>query len=279
MQRRTYLILILISLFSWLIIVGCNPGMPLVSSGVQPDSNVTITVSAAASLQDALDAIMLQFTKAYPNITVDYNFASSGALQRQIEQGVPADAFFSAATHQIDELQERELILSDSRQNLVANSLVLITPVASNLTIANISQLKDVTANNVAVGEFRSVPAGQYAKQVFKELELLDSFQSKFVFGNNVRSVLAAVESGNVELGIVYASDAVLSTQVKVLAPVPESLHQPIVYPIAIVKDSPHSEAAQVFINFLTTDSAQTIFEKFGFRHLHKDKSSDNKGK
>lgn len=248
--------------------VGCTPGVPLASSRAQPDGNVTITVSAAASLQDVLAAIAPQFTATYPKIAVDYNFASSGALQRQIEQGAPADVFFSAATNQMDELLEKELILLDSRQDLVTNSLVLVAPVASTLTIDNVAQLKNIAINKIAVGEFRSVPAGQYAKQVFQKLELLDSFQAKFIFGNNVRSVLAAVESGNVDLGIVYASDASLSNQIKVLATVTEGLHQPIVYPIAIVQNSLHPEAAQIFIDFLTTDSVQAIFAEFGFNSI-----------
>ena len=157
------------------------------------------------------------------------------------------------------------MILPDSRRDLVANSLVVIAPVASDLSITDVTQLKEAAVDNVAVGEFRSVPAGQYAKQVFQTLELLNTFQSKFVFGNSVRSVLAAVESGNVELGIVYASDAALSNQVKVLATVSEEFHQPIVYPIAVVQTSPHPKAAQTFIDFLKTDSAQTIFAEFGF--------------
>lgn len=268
MQRRKCLTFILVSLFSWLITVGCAPRVPLALSGAEGGGKVTIIVSAAASLQDALDAIAPQFAKAYPNITVDYNFASSGALQRQIEQGAPADVFFSAAASQMDELLEKELVLSESRQDLVANRLVLIAPAGSNLAITDVAQLKDARVNNVAVGELRSVPAGQYAKQVLQNLELLDHFQSKFIFGNNVRSVLAAVESGNVELGIVYASDAVLSNQVKVLATIPEDLHQPIVYPIAVVRHSPHPKTAQAFIDFLTTESAQAIFTEFGFNSV-----------
>lgn len=263
MQRRNYLAFLIASLFSWLIAIGCSPGDPATVSVA--GSTATITVSAAASLQAALDAIAPEFTAAHPTIAVDYNFASSGALQRQIEQGAPADIFFSAATKQMDALSDKDLILSDSRQTLVTNRLVLIAPATSDLAISNITQLKAVSVSKVAVGEFRSVPAGQYAEQVFKDLGLLDTFQSKFVFGNNVRSVLAAVESGNVELGIVYATDATLSDQIKVLATVPAEFHQPIVYPIAIVNNTAHPEAAQTFIDFLATDTAQAIFAEFGF--------------
>ncbi len=274
MQRRNYLTLVFISLFSWLTVVGCSTAglSTLPGSGShgarhsQTRDGVTITVSAAASLQDALDAIAPQFTAAYPDIIVDYNFASSGVLQRQIEQGAPVDIFFAAATNQMDALSDKGLIQSGSRQELVANSLVLITPITSDLTITDVSRLRAASISKVAVGEFRSVPAGQYAEQVFQNLELLDNFQPKFVFGNNVRSVLTAVDSGNVDLGIVYATDATLSKRVKILATVPENLHQPIVYPIAIVQNTNYPEAAKTFIDFLTTESAQTVFAEFGFR-------------
>ncbi|ESA32418.1 molybdate-binding periplasmic protein [Leptolyngbya sp. Heron Island J] len=264
MQRRNYLTFFLAGLLSWLIALGCSPGGPGNVSVTGP----AVTVSAAASLQAALDAIAPQFAAAHPTIALDYNFASSGALQRQIEQGAPADVFFSAATKQMDALSDQDLLLPDSRQNLVANSLVLIAPVTSTLNIADITQLKAASVNKVAVGEFRSVPAGQYAEQVFRKLELLDVFQSKFVFGNNVRNVLAAVESGNVDLGIVYATDAALSDRIKILATVPAGLHQSIVYPIAIVKNTTQPDAAQTFIDFLTTDTAQAIFTEFGFASL-----------
>ncbi|MEM9907982.1 MAG: molybdate ABC transporter substrate-binding protein [Cyanobacteria bacterium P01_D01_bin.44] len=232
------------------------------------NTSVTVTVSAAASLQDALDAIAPQFSAAYPNIFVDYNFGSSGALQRQIEQGAPADVFFSAATPQMDALLENGLIVPDSRQNLVTNSLVLIAPVNSNLQITKIAQLRNADISRFAVGEFRSVPAGQYAEQVFAKLDLLEVLQPKFVFGNNVRSVLTAVESGNAELGMVYATDAALSDQVKVLATASADAHPPIVYPIAVVQDTPDPEAAQTFIDFLTTDAAQETFKQFGFGQI-----------
>ena len=261
MQRRNYLTFFLASLLSWLIAIGCSPSDPASVSV----AGSAVTVSAAASLQAALDAIAPHFTATHPTITVDYNFASSGALQRQIEQGAPADIFFSAATKQMDALSAKDLILPDSRQALVANRLVLIAPAGSNLALRDVTQLEATSVNKVAVGEFRSVPAGQYAEQVFQKLGILDTFQSKFVFGNNVRSVLAAVESGNVELGVVYATDATLSNQIKVLATIPEELHPPIVYPIAIVSNTRQPEAAQTFIDFLTTDTAQAIFAEFGF--------------
>lgn len=230
-----------------------------------PAQTVEITVSAAASLQDALEAITPEFHAAYPDIEISYNFGASGALQQQIEQGAPADIFFSAAAKQMDVLAEKGLILKDTRQDLLTNSLVLIAPVQSQLAVTDIAQLKDAEIGIVAVGEFRSVPAGQYAEQVFTKLNLLEPLQSKLVFINNVRGVLAAVESGNADVGMVYATDAALSERIKVLATASESTHQPIVYPIAVVSDRPNPEAAKTFIAFLQTPAAQTKFKDLGF--------------
>lgn len=268
MKRRQLFTFFLAGLTSYLLVVSCSPNNQSATpddTSATPEQTVTITVSAAASLQDALDAITPKFEAAHPEIAVDYNFASSGSLQQQIEQGAPVDVFFSAAAKQMDALAEKDLIAPDSRQNLVTNSLVLIAAQDSDVEITDVAQLKEAEINRIAVGEFRSVPAGQYAEQVFTKMNLLESLQSKFVFGNNVRNVLTAVESGNAELGMVYATDAALSDQVKVLATAPANSHEPIVYPIAIVKNSPHAEAAQTFIDFLATDPAQATFEEFGF--------------
>ena len=252
-------------IFSTLLIAGCSAHSLMTVFDDRATAPITLTVSAAASLQDALEAIAPQFSAAHPNIIVDHNFGASGALQQQIEQGAPVDVFFPAAAQQMDALVEKELILSGSRQTLLTNTLVLIAPLTSSLNITDLSQLKTADISRFAVGEFRSVPAGQYAEQAFKQLALLDSLQSKFVFGNTVRNVLAAVESGNADLGMVYASDAQLSNQVKVLAAAPTGAHPPIVYPIAVLKNTPQPEAAQTFINFLITKEAQATFQAFGF--------------
>lgn len=267
MKRHRLLTSLLLGLMACLIVVGCSevPRVDAQEMAVQP---VTLTLSAAASLQNALEAIAPQFRDAHPDIAIDYNFGSSGTLQQQIEQGAPTDVFFSAATQQMDALTDKDLILPNSRQNLVTNHLVLIAPRSSTLRLTDMTQIKAAKIRHFAVGEFRSVPAGQYAKQVLTQMNLLESLQPKFVFGNSVRSVLSAVESGNAELGMVYATDAALSDQIKVLATAPENSHQPIVYPIAVVRTSPHPEAAYTLIDFLTTNAAQETFEKFGFGRI-----------
>jgi molybdate transport system substrate-binding protein len=226
--------------------------------------NTTLLVSAAASLQDALQELKLIFQKTNGNVTINYNFGASGALQQQIEQGAPADIFFSAAEKQMNALESKGLTIPDTRRNLLTNRLVLIMPSNSKLNLANFRQLTDNNVKRIAVGEFRSVPAGQYAEQALKKLGILEQVRPKLVFGSNVRSVLAAVETGNVDAGIVYLTDAKTSKQVKVAATA-ENLHSPIVYPIAVIKSSKNPQAARGYIQFLSDKQAKTVFEKYGF--------------
>lgn len=234
-------------------------------TAIDANATTTIAVSAAASLQDVLEAIAPQFQATHADIDVEFNFASSGALQRQIEQGAPADVFFSAASRNMDELAERGEIAPASRQDVVSNRLVLIAPATTALEIADIAQLETAEIERFAVGDFRSTPAGQYAEQVLTHAGLLEALRPTFVFGHNVRSSLAAVASGNAEVGIVYATDAALSHGVKVLAIAPADSHDPIAYPIAAIAGSPNPEAAQTFIDFLATDAARRSFANFGF--------------
>ena len=185
-------------------------------------------------------------------------------MQQQIENGAPADVFISAGKKQMDVLQEKGLILSDTRRNLLTNRLVLIVPINSS-EVSNFRQLTNAKVKRIAVGEPRSVPAGQYAEQVFINLGILQQIKPKFVLGNNVRQVLAAVESGNVDAGVVYATDARTSQQVKQVATAAENLHSPIVYPVAVLKNSKNISAAKEYIQFLFSNQARTLFQKYGF--------------
>ena len=227
-------------------------------------TNSTLLISAAASLKEALSEIKPIYQQVKSNVTVNYNFAASGNLQQQIENGAPADIFFSAAKKQMDALQEKNLIFPDTRRNLLTNSLVLIVPINSK----GITSFRDLTAANVrriAVGEPRSVPAGQYAEEVLINLGILEQLKPKFVLSNNVRNVLAAVESGNADAGVVYATDAKLSDGVRIVATVPANLHSPIVYPVAVLKNSKNAATAREYVQFLGSDRAFSIFEKYGF--------------
>lgn len=236
----------------------------LTLSPVPAPSRANLLVSAAISLKDSLEATKPLYQRTKPNLDITYNFGASGALQQQIENGAPADIFFSAAQKQMDVLQQKGLILPGTRRNLVKNRLVLIVPRNSS-GINNFRQLTNSQVKKIAVGEPRSVPAGQYAEEVLKNLGLLQQVRPKLVLANNVRQVLAFVESGNAQAGIVYATDAAISQRVKQVAVAPENLHSPIIYPVAVLKSSKNPAVARDYVQFLASDRARAIFQKYGF--------------
>lgn len=240
-------------------------GIRLVLPTLVNAQSVTLLVAAAASLQDALEELDPLFESAHPTITVNYNFASSGTLQQQIEQGAPVDVFVSAAASQMDALEAQDLIVSDTRQDLLTNSLVLVVPHTSDLGLTGFRELTDPKVQVISMGEPRSVPAGQYAEEVFTNLGIYEELKPKFVYGTSVRNVLATVESGNADAGVVYATDAEISGLVTRVATAPDNLHSPIIYPMALVADSSNLEAARTYAQFLTTTPAQEVFEKYGF--------------
>lgn len=223
-----------------------------------------LTVSAAISLSNALEELKTIYQRRQPNVNITYNFGSSGALQQQIEQGAPTDVFFSAATRQMDALQQKNLIIPQTRKNLLNNRLVLVTP-RNSTSLTSFRQLTQPSVRRLSIGEPRSVPAGQYAQELLTNLDIYQQLQPKIVFGNNVRQVLTFVETGNVAAGIVYTTDAKESDQVRVAATAPANLHSPIVYPIAVLRRTRQEAAARDFVNFLSSSQARTVFQKYGF--------------
>ena len=225
----------------------------------------TLLVAAAASLQTALQEVTTLYIQAHPNSSITYNFGASGALQQQIEQGAPVDVFISAAVKQMEILKEEGLLEAGTHKNLLTNQLVLIIPKQTPVSLTDFKQLTQPEVKRISLGEPRSVPAGQYAVEVFKNQGILEQVQSKFVLGNNVKSVLTAVETGGVEAGIVYITDAMGSDKVTIAARADRTLHTPIVYPIAALKGSKSLEEAKKYVEFLQSNPAKTVFEKYGF--------------
>lgn len=250
-------------ILSILPLVSCASNSSGNSGGTQ--TKVTLNVSAAASLTDALKAVDALYTKDNPVVTINTNFASSGTLQQQIENGAPVDVFISAAPAQMDALQKEQLILNDTRKNLLGNQVVLIVPKVSTLDLTNFKELLDAKVTKVAIGDPKFVPAGMYAQKVFDELGLWNQLQSKFVMGSDVRQVLAYVESDNVDAGVVYATDAAISNGVKIVAAGPEDINAAILYPVAVVKASKNPDAAKAYEEFLSSSGAKAVFEKYGF--------------
>ncbi len=230
-----------------------------------PNPRSPILVAAAASLQASLQEITTLYATTHPQRGVNYHFAASGALQQQIERGAPVDVFISASNAQMNALQAQGLLLTGTRTNLLTNQLVLVTPKPSPLALTSFSQLVQPEIRRIAIGETRTVPAGQYAAQMLTKLGIFDRVKSKFVLGNNVRSVLTAVETGNVDAGIVYLTEAQSSTQISIVAIADPTLHDPITYPIAILKSSKYPDRSQQYLEFLKSNPATAIFKKHGF--------------
>jgi molybdate transport system substrate-binding protein len=228
---------------------------------------VTLNVSAAASLTDALEAVNALYMEQHSNVTIVANYAASGTLQTQIEQGATCDVFLSAAAKQMNALEDEGLILSNTRINLLKNSIVLIVPKASTLEIDSFEDLLEDYVTMIAVGDPAFVPAGTYAYQLFDLLGITDELEAsgKLIQGSSVRDVLAYVETGNVDAGIVYSTDAVISDGVKIVATAPDEINSKIIYPAAIIKASENQAAAADYLAFLSSDAAIEIFKTYGF--------------
>ncbi len=232
---------------------------------VTAEESIALTVSAAASLTDALTEIQTLYTAANPNVTITFNFGGSGALQQQIEQGAEVDVFIAAAPKQITALNDAGLLTENSIKNLLGNTLVLVVPADSPSTAASFADVSAESIDQLAVGEPDSVPAGKYAVEVLDSLKIYESVKSKLVYAKDVKEVLTWVESGNADAGVVYNTDALASDKVKVAAVAAEETHSPIIYPAAVIKASANQEAAQAFVDFLSNTEAQAVFQEYGF--------------
>ncbi len=241
------------------------PSQPSSSAPAPTKTAVGINISAAASLTDVLKPINASYVAQNPNVTLTPNFASSGTLQTQIENGAPADVFISAAAAQMDNLQKENLLLNETRKGLLNNRVIMIVPNDSILGLTSFSDLTLDKVKKIAIGDPKSVPVGTYALQAFDELGITAQVQSKEVLGADAKQVLTYVESGNVDAGIVYSTDALTSTRVKVVAAAPADVNAKVVYPVAVVKASKNPDAARRYIDFLFGAQARALFEKHGF--------------
>lgn len=223
-----------------------------------------ITVSAAASLTEAMGELEPAFLKE-TGIKIHSNLAGSGKLQKQIEEGAPADVFISAGQKQMDALKEKNLVEPDSVKNLLENVLVIVQPKDAKEKITKPEDLTTIKGK-IAIADTGSVPVGQYTKQALEKLGIWDKIQDRVVVAKDVKATLAYVEQEAVEAGFVYKSDAEQAKTSSIRVEIDPSLHDPIVYPMAIVSASKNKEQAKKFEAFLKTDQAKGIFEKYGFK-------------
>jgi molybdate transport system substrate-binding protein len=238
-----------------------------------------LTIAAAASLQDALAQMKSDLEKALPGTTLRITTGASGTLQQQISQGAPIDIFLSAADRPVEELEKLKLLTPGSKRKFLGGELVLISPKSSSM-----DSFKDLSAagvKRIAIGEPRSVPAGEYAVQTLNALKLDRVLSPKFLYAKDVRQVLSYVARGEVEAGFVYRSDlhSEAGKSVKIVEAISESSHKPIRYTMALVAASKNQESGQKLLNFFESPKAAAIWAEFGFNPLTEKSASLQKEK
>ena len=227
-------------------------------------SAADLTVHAAASLTNAMQEIGAEYEKLSDD-KLQFNFGASNLLAKQIEEGAPADLFFSADEAKMDDLEKKGLLLSETRRALLSNTLVIVVAADATVVPKSASDLTKPEYKKLALAETHVVPAGIYAREYLQKAELWDSVKEKIVPTENVRAALAAVESGNVEAGFVYKTDAMISKKVKVAVEISAAEGPKISYPVAVLKSSKTPENAKRFAQYLVGPEARAIFEKAGF--------------
>ncbi len=223
-----------------------------------------LIVSAAASLTNAFGDIGKQFEAAHPGTKVVFNFGASGALLQQLSQGAPVDVFASADQEAMDQAQNKNLIVPETRADFVSNSLVLIVPKEVKVSVRSLDDLKASSVTRVALGNPETVPAGRYAKEALLNAGLWDELAPKCILGNTVRQVLDYVSRGEVDAGFVFATDAAMAKE-KVSTVLSLGQHKPILYPTAVVAGSEKKDAARRFVEFTRSDEGRQILNRYGF--------------
>ncbi|OPX94031.1 MAG: Molybdate-binding periplasmic protein precursor [Syntrophorhabdus sp. PtaU1.Bin002] len=235
--------------------------------GVFAAGSNEITVSAAASLKNVFEEIGKTYDGQNKGGKTYFNFAASGDLKRQIEAGAPVDVFASAALREMDDLERRGLLVAGTRRNFAGNEMVLARPALSKVQISSFKDLTRPEVKKIAIGNPATVPAGMYAEQVLKHLRIWDEVKDKLIFGESVRQVLDYVARGEVDAGMVFSTDAkVRAKEVAVVMQAPRNSHNPVIYPIAVVKGARNADGARSFVDFVSSADGKKILEKYGFK-------------
>ena len=226
-----------------------------------------LTLSVAISMKEATEELGRAFAQTRPGVTVRYNFGSSGELQKQIEAGAPVDVFVSAAQRQMDELVQKGLIVPETRRVFARNVLTAAKPIDSTLDLGKPGNLLDARVKRIVIGNPRTVPVGQYAEESLRAAGLWERLSPKLVFAENVRQALDYVSRGEVDAGFVYTTDAAMrATRVKEAFRPGEHTYRPIVYPVAVAKDSRHGALARAFVELLGSAPGRAVLTRLGFQ-------------
>ena len=258
----------------------------ILSTGVfaaDTDLKGEVNTFIAASLSNAMEEIQKNFNETYPDVEILYNADSSGTLQTQIEEGARCDIFFSAADKQMDALVDEDLVKKDTVEDILENKVVLIKPKDGETKVTGFENITGA-ANIALAGD--SVPVGQYSREILDNLGITDEVNKMEINeGKNVSEVLAAVSEGSNEIGIVYATDAAsVADKVDVIAEAPaDALKTSVLYPVGLIEDKEASEddtaAAEAFLEYIKSDDAMKVFEKYGFTAYKADDASETDDK
>jgi molybdate transport system substrate-binding protein len=238
----------------------------LLASG-RPGWGHELILSAAISLKEATEELGRQFQVQHPGVILRFNLGSSGSLQKQIEAGAPADLFLSAGQREMDALEREGLLLAGSRRAIATNRLAVIVPADSRLDLREAADLVRPEVRRIALGNPKTVPAGQYAEACLRALGLWGTLGPRLVFGENVRQALEYVSRGEVDAGFVYVTDAASRAgQVRIAFRPPPDSYPPIVYPAAVIAASAHRSQAQAFIDLLLSPQGRSVLARLGFQ-------------
>ena len=227
---------------------------------------VALQVLAGAGLKDALNELKTIYGKKTPAVEIRFSFAASGILRKQVEEGVPADLFFTPGKKEMAELQRQGLIIPETRTDLLGNEIVLVTAQEKKAVIKSFGDLDK--AQSISIGLPETVPAGKYARETLTSLGLWNKVKKRILYAKDVRTVLAYVDSGNVDAGLVYRSDTAAMKSGTLVAVAPKGSHAPIHFSMAALKASKHRDATRKFMEFLKSPEAGVIFAKYRFTPL-----------
>lgn len=238
----------------------------VLATKIRAESSREITVSAAISLKNAFEEIGKTFLEKRAGVKVVFNFGGSGDLARQIEAGAPVDVFATAAQKDMEDIDRKGFVASNSRKNFAGNAVVLIKPANSNIPINSMEDIRRKEVGKVSIGNPKTVPAGRYAEEALRHFNLWEGLKQKLIFAENVRQVLDYVARGEVDAGLVYSTDAMVrSKEVKVVMKLPEGSHEPVVYPIGVIKGTKEETLSRAFVDFIISPGGQRILNKYGF--------------
>ena len=259
MKTYTFIFVMLLVFATAVFMAGCS------GNGSKAEKNIELQLAAAASLTEVMAELTKEYSKQHPEVHFTLNTGSSGALQQAIENGGQADLFFSAGLRQMDMLEKSGCIYPETRVNILMNSLVLVVPNDSDLNITSLQDLARKDIKPIAIGD-KGVPAGQYAQQLLERLELESAVKGRLVLASDVRQVLTWTAMGEADCGLVYATDAFVSPEVKVVCEAPQGSIDPIIYPAAVVKNSRYYDESNSFIAFVRSPQGISILESYGFK-------------